>query len=733
MALLLGFVLCTNLSAQPQEYPNRKKVGLVLGGGGAKGVAHVGVLKYLNRAGIPIDYIAGTSMGAIVGGLYAIGYSVDELDSMFRSQNWIDLMSDKLAREDKLYAQKQSGDLYVLSFPLSVEKLKIPSGIIKGQNVYNMLTELTIGYHGDIDFDSLPIPFACVTYDMIQGKEVVVRNGDLPLAIRSSMSIPAAFTPVLRDSMVLVDGGIYNNFPVDVVRQMGADVVIGVDVFSGEQNYDGLQSMMGLIDQITTIMGREKYEANKQDVDLYFHPNIKGYTAASFSTEAIDTLLMRGETAASDKWLEIMTFKRQIGLPVDYTPPTVVGHKSENDSLYVGKVLFSGLNRNEEDDMRREIRIPEQSMITKGDLNRSINRLRGSGGFSYITFSLDTHDPYNLLVSVDEKQAVTVNLGARFDTQDMASLLLNTTLQQRGFNGARLGISLRLNSNPYINLDLASRRILWGRLGVRYMYKHNNFGIYDMGRKQNSVTSGQNLVEAYFGNLSLRNFDCTIGAQWEHFNYTSFLYALGSESTAVNPEGFINYFIRLEHESMDDIYYPQKGWSLRAGITTHTSNGIQYKEHAPFSAVTLNYRHAISIGADRAFAIIPALHARALVGNQVAFPYLNCLGGNMEGRYMAQQIPFTGISDFEITQNSLMCLSIDARYQIFKQHYISLRGSFGIQDNNFFNMLQMRDRLFGWGVSYSYNSPIGPIELFIDGSAQDNDFLNIYLNIGKYF
>ena len=368
---------CALQSVTPSDEPSsgeeqeRRKVGLVLSGGGAKGVAHIGVIKVLEEAGIPIDYIAGTSMGAIIGGLYSIGWSTQELDSLVRNQDWMALLSDKIPRRDKLLSEKEITDMYILSVPLSLDKkFSIPSGVLAGQSVLNLLNEMTLGYHDDdLDFDSLPIPFACVAYDMVKGEEQVYRHGNLPLAIRASMSIPGAFAPVIRDSMVLVDGGIYNNFPVDVARDMGADIIIGVDLAAGPHDMEGLTSMMGLIDQITTFLGRDEYTKNLQDVDLYLKPDIKPYNSGSFNPEAVDSLLVRGERCARQNWDKIVALQDSI-----YTGNTYMIRKerilaSDTDSVRIGNIEFVGLTRNEETFLRPSFGIDEQTVITKGHLN----------------------------------------------------------------------------------------------------------------------------------------------------------------------------------------------------------------------------------------------------------------------------------------------------------------------------------------------------------------------------
>ena len=228
LILVLLPVLFLALPALAQE---RKKVGVVLSGGGAKGVAHIQALKVIEEAGIPIDYIVGTSMGSIIGGLYSIGYTPQQLDSMVRKQDWMFLLSDRVKRSAMSLNEREKSEKYVFSFPFTKSpKDAVSGGIIKGQNLANLFTELTVGYHDSVDFNKLPIPFACVSQNIVNGEQIVFHNGILATAMRASMAIPGVFTPVRKDSMILIDGGMINNYPVDVARSMGADIIIGVDV-----------------------------------------------------------------------------------------------------------------------------------------------------------------------------------------------------------------------------------------------------------------------------------------------------------------------------------------------------------------------------------------------------------------------------------------------------------------------------------------------------------------------
>ena len=287
-------------SAHPEQ--QRKKVGLVLSGGGAKGMAHIGAIKVIEEVGIPIDYVVGTSMGSIIGGLYAIGYTPEQLDSMVRKQDWTFLLSDRILRTDKNMGEREVDEKYLISVPFNKKSIQeVTGGLIKGQNIDNLFSELTLGYHDSLSFNKLPIPFACVAENLVKGQEYVFHDGVLSTAMRASMAIPGVFTPVRLDSMVLVDGGVVNNYPVNVAKQMGADIIIGVDVQSELKPANELDNAGTILGQLIDLMGQDNYLKNLKQTDVLIKVNVKGYSAASFSRTAVDSLIHRGLQAAEGK------------------------------------------------------------------------------------------------------------------------------------------------------------------------------------------------------------------------------------------------------------------------------------------------------------------------------------------------------------------------------------------------------------------------------------------------
>jgi len=301
---------------------HRKKVAVVLSGGGAKGMAHIGVLKVLEKAGIPVDIITGTSMGSIIGGLYAIGYNANALDSMVRVQDWSYVITDREDMRRQSLSDWKKQYTYLYSTGLTFGKRDMNAGgFIKGKNLAELFQQLCTGYTDSLDFTrDLRIPFACVATNIIDNSEVDFHSGRLPQAMRASMAIPAAFSPVRIGDMVLVDGGLKNNYPADIARQMGADIIIGVTVQGPPKVAENMGGTMSILSQIIDVNCKNKYDENLAFTDLHLQVDTKGYGSASFSQAAIDTLIRRGEELAMRHWDDIIALKNRIGVDESFRP-----------------------------------------------------------------------------------------------------------------------------------------------------------------------------------------------------------------------------------------------------------------------------------------------------------------------------------------------------------------------------------------------------------------------------
>jgi len=292
-ALIILLILTLPLNAQ--ESP---KVGLVLSGGGARGFAHIGVLKMLDSLNIRIDYIAGTSMGGILGALYAIGYSGEELETIVRHTDWVEIFSDKPRRSIQPYYQKKECGRYQLNFGIVDFKPVLPSGMIIGQKLYLLFADLIFPFNKTQNFDQLPIPFRCVAVNLQTGNEFIIKSGPLDKAMRTTMAIPSIFSPVSWGDSVYIDGGISNNLPVDVVREMGADIVIAVDVMGQQKKPNPAKSIFDVFNSTISILGMERWRSNVASSDIYIQPDLHEFTMTDFRDEKIKTIISRGDTAA---------------------------------------------------------------------------------------------------------------------------------------------------------------------------------------------------------------------------------------------------------------------------------------------------------------------------------------------------------------------------------------------------------------------------------------------------
>ncbi len=307
----------TVITAQAQTN-NRPKIGLALGGGGAKGAAEIGALKVIEECGIPIDYIAGTSIGSIVGGLYAVGYRSADLDHLFRSQEWLSLLTDRKNDLKNVPLSEEDGVTYIFGFPVSRKKRKEGErpmiGMLNGDQIVLVLDSM-MQRSGYIQFDTLPIPFRCVAVDISGPDEVVLKEGELAKAMRASMAIPGAFKAVEWGDKTLVDGGMINNLPVDVVRAMGADIVIAIDL-SNEQHESrdfslkDLVGIGGILDWAVSRPDWKKHNENRADADVLITPNLEGYDVMSFSLESISDMIARGERAARQVKPQLLKLKQ---------------------------------------------------------------------------------------------------------------------------------------------------------------------------------------------------------------------------------------------------------------------------------------------------------------------------------------------------------------------------------------------------------------------------------------
>lgn len=724
------------LMIAPAAMSQRKKVAVVLGGGGAKGVAHIGVLKVLEEAGIPIDIVAGTSMGAIIGGLYSIGYSPQMIDSMVVTQDWTMLLSDRVKRNSQSFPEKEISGRYILSLPFGMAKKdRIIGGVIRGQNLLNLFSDLTIGYHDSVDFNKLDKPFACVSVDMVNGKSYVFHHGSLPIAMRSSMAIPAVFTPIRLDSMVLVDGGLNDNFPVDVAKSLGAEIIIGVDLGTSDlKKRDGLNNPADIIGQIIAVHGYDQYSENKKSTDLLIRPDVSPYTAASFTLSALDTLIHRGERAARNQWDEIIALKKKIGI-TDDEHFDANAHRSrpiaQTDSFYIRNIYFDGADQRDINWLHKLTNIHENSYITLHELRNALSILIGTNAYSNINYKLTGTDQQELHFDMQPKSISSLNLGVRFDSEEIMGILLNATFDQRhSATHSKFAFTGRVGSiTSSARLDYSAERSPMRNFNFAYQFIYQDLDIFSHGDKEFNTSYTHHIIECGYSDMKWLNFLFKAGIRYEYFDYKDFLYTGENSSVHVKPEGYISYYAGAYLETFNHSYFPKHGVSLRADYSVYTDNFIHYHSHTPFSAVSVNFKTVIPMSEH--LSLLPSIQGRVLIGSELAYPYFNLVGGEIPGHYLSQQMTFGGISHVEILNSAVVITALDLRQRISSNHYITLTGNYGIHHDDFLSLFH-GNSIWGGRVSYAFNSIAGPINASF-GISNRNKHAQFYINLGYYF
>lgn len=659
------------------------KVALVLAGGGAKGLAHIGVIKVLEEAGVPIDMVVGNSMGSIVGGLYAIGYDAHQMDSVVHKIDWIDLLLDSPSYENKLLTTKKRNESYQLRLSLSPERRIRQgglSGFIEGRNIKRLLDHLTEGLDNEVDFNQLPRPFACNATEVNTGSIYEFHNGNLAMAMRASMAIPGAFTPVHRDSLILVDGFLTNNYPVDVAKRMGADIIIGVDLVAQTNAAERYDNFADLMTRLLELKSTSVYDKNIKDSQVYIDVDVTGFASTSFGKTEIDTLIQRGEERA-----------RQMLPQIEQLRDSLIknGHRPYEHFTY------SAPKHSEKDD-----------------------KVKGEKGKAFRTSS--------------------VNVGFRFDNDEYASVHTNFDFMlplRKNNTMAQLYIRLgqRMKGELSLNRFIADE----SRLGVSYFFEHKDLQLYNHGNRAAFITS-KHQSPCIFISQEWNKVQYTFGIRYDWHKYSDVLidYNLSDLMSKGRYERYFTVFGQAEFNSLNSNIFPTHGSLFGINVQMVTDNFIRYNEGAPIPILQMRWKTVIPMISSR-FTFSPHVRGRVLftcTGDRVAPLALhNILGGFKSGMKMDQQIVAAGISNLEfINEDAILFAGFDVQQRIGANHYIQASFDGGTITNSFEKAFNYRSQTWGTQLGYSYDTAVGPLSLIGYWSERTQKF-SLMINIGYYF
>ena len=749
LSLLILFAIAfSSLQAQNNhriKHHERPKVGVVLGGGGAKGASHIGVLKYLEEMGIPVDYVAGTSMGSIIGGLYAMGYEPEEMQRLIAEIDWSEYIGNSINRAYLSKEMRDRRSTTALNIPFGDGSLRnqilgdnimgqLPSAYVNNSSLVNLFNDLCIGYQHDMDFNDMPIPFACVATDLITGKEVVLRQGNVPTAMRASMAIPGVFAPVPLGEYVLVDGGLVNNFPADVLKEMGADIIIGVEVTNENKiTASDLKSLPQVMGRILINGTSAKREDNRKLCDIRLVPDISGYGMLSFTPEAIDTLVGRGYKKAMEFQDQLLAIKQHIeekaGGPVKKELHAPQALNLLEKSVFVNSIDVEGVTERQCRWLIRKGKLKSGQYYSKDDIENAIDLYRGTGCFDEITYTIKEYDSvhpdsllsntYTLDINVKPAAPHVMGLGLRYDTEEGAALLLNLNLNEKKFGSSKFGISAKLSYNPQFMLKYTYSRSSLANFNVSADYRNEHFRTKGFHDKYINLNYIQMKANAYISEFHLLNFNTSVGASFIYTAYdkTSF------EENAIDDYYLKNNtmlapFVSLQYDNLDDFYFAKQG------ILSNLGSRFYYLPSTKEKYFDISYAiQAYITPGDGRFTIIPHIYGRyvhSIVSNANSIQYYNLrnsFGGEIAGRHFENQMPFIGLTSVEdLNVNNASILRCDLRYNFYGKHYLTamyntaipwgMLGTGGMMFSDIFFYMS-----HGAGLKYSYNSLLGPISL----------------------
>lgn len=718
-----------------------QKVGLVLSGGGAKGFAHIGVIEILDSLGIPVDYVTGTSMGSVMGALYSIGYTGEEMRQVVNSQDWADLMGATPARKYRSYEWKIFKEKRLADFVIANGKIGLPSGVNSGQKIYTKLNEFTIGYHGDQNFNAFPRGFACVAVDLETGKEVVFHQGSLPDAVRASMSIPSYFDPHPYQGMYLVDGGVMNNMPTDVIKAMGADIIIGVDVAETARKLEPEDLTIVNVLVKSSMMGNQiKMEEHFAMCNVLIHPEIDSIGVLDFDDP--NGIIELGKIKARSMIPQLLELKAQLnGRTKEVAPYTF------RDSIQLTTIAYQGFEQESPEAFSGMTLLEPETKVTPHDLYESLNFLWGSQRVKTANINLTPQgdNRYAATLNIRENQTRhTIGVGVRYDSDFGAALLFNYT-----------------GKNLFRRSDLLSMTAVPGeafRANIHYAFPlKDHFGLFMAARYWYNRPSFY-LDRDFFGNLVEYDFQGSIGVTKSFslngmlsagalYDYVvintkdiPLLSAIGGEVRSENP--MAAPFVRFYNDSYDHPDFPYRGNKIKAMAAYYVPLTNLPDANTAFAQISASYRQTHRLARKWAVQYEGAIGQsyRTGGGATVPFPYAFFTGG-LGLNYYRNQTTMPGYRYREYLMETgdvpegLAKLEVLVRFQPFKHHYISVFGAAaGVSGPNE-SVLPINDQsewIAGYGARYSIDTFLGPLEASYHLSAIDGLGF-FYLNLGHWF
>ncbi|WP_127845920.1 patatin-like phospholipase family protein [Psychroflexus aestuariivivens] len=713
------------------------KVGLVLSGGGAKGLAHIGAIKVIEEAGVKIDYIAGTSMGAVIGGLYAAGYTSKQLDSIFRTTNFESLIQDDLPRDAKSFYEKRESERYVLKLPFDNFKLSLPSGLSKGQNVYNLYAQL-LAHINIEDFSKLPIPFFCIATNVETGSQIILDHGNLANSISASGAIPTLFSPVYIDGMMLTDGGVINNYPIDELRSKDVDIIIGVDVQDNLRDKEELVSGFDILTQVNNFRTIKAMNEKSKQTDVYIRPDIDDFNVLSFDEG--EQIIENGKEAAKDVIEELKKISSLQNRKTQRKPVKLI------DSLQIKKIRIKGNTDYPRNYIRGKLKINLNEKIPYNLLNEGLNNLAATGNFNKINYNIvyeDGEQVLNLEV-FESEQNTLLKFGVHYDQLYKTSFLTNLTQKSLFLTNDVASLDLILGDNVRYRFDYYIDKGRYWSIGVTSRYNRFEDNVNFEFIQQNIG----NLDPSELNQVQLQNEDFTNRIYAETFLSQDFKFGLGAEykflkastetfinnpdenefETVIERDKLASVYGYLRVDTMDDKFFPSSGYYFSGDLNIYFPVFSDYSE---FAIAKGEIAYAKNLLPNFSAFISSELGFRT--GNE-NLAGLNFFLGGFGNQTINNFSHFLGYDFFALTANSYIKGKLQLDYNFYNKTHLLLSANYANVEDDLLstgNWLSTPE-FSGYSIGLGSKTILGPIDLKYAYSPETKESI-WYISIGYWF
>jgi NTE family protein len=741
--VILIFCLFTLFSAKAQsdEDENNPKVGLVLSGGGAKGLAHIGVLKVIDSLGIKIDYIAGTSMGAIIGALYASGYSGKEIDSIFHKVDFNKIINDDLPRASKAFYERDNSEKYAVRLPFNKFKVKLPSALSKGHNTYSLFLKLLLHVNEVEDFSKLPIPFFCIATNVETGQQVILDKGNLTQSIMASGALPSLFQPVEINGKVLIDGGVVNNYPIDELRAKGMDFIIGVDVQDSLVNREALTSAPDVLFQINNFRTINDMKLKAKKTDVYLKPDIIGFNVVSFKDGEL--IIKKGEDEAFNKIEEL---KKLVNVQSEQKTTNPKPHPV--DSIHINQIYIKGNTNYTRAYVLGKLRFKNNEKISYNDFTKGFNNLVATNNFKALEYELkDSKDKsgYNLITTVEENKINTyLKLGIHYDDLYKSAAIVNLTKKRLFFKNDVASIDLVLGDNVRYNFEYLIDKGFYWSIGIKSRYNQfdkninarlllDDEQVRSTGLNKLDVKLRDQTNQIYVQTLFRKDFSFSMGGEHKHLEIDSETLSGNSPNREYEFErkDYLSLFGSLKLDTYDNIYFPKKGVFFDGSLNIYLHASGANNDFKNFSIAKGNAGYAFSVSNKLAFNFQTGAGFR--LGDK-SDRGLNFALGGYGNNLINNFIPFIGYDFISLTGNSYIKGSALMDFEVFRKHHITVEGNWANVEDNMFetgNWFSLPDYR-GYGLGYGMETFIGPIQVKYSYSPEQKES-NWFFTLGFWF